>query len=68
MCEGQETPLCVEWCLNDVLVLEEREEVVENQPSLDQMEAGIDALIERFGLDSVENAVARMAGKDSHFK
>jgi len=28
MCEGEEEPLCVKWCMHDALILEEREEEV----------------------------------------
>ena len=31
MCEGEEEPLCVKWCLTDALVLEEREEEVDDE-------------------------------------
>ena len=29
MCEGEEEPLCVKWCVVDALIYEEREEEVE---------------------------------------
>ena len=31
MCEGEEEPLCVKWCINDALICEEREEEVEEE-------------------------------------
>ena len=31
MCEGEEEPLCVKWCLVDALTYEEREEEVEEE-------------------------------------
>lgn len=60
MCEGEEQPLCVEWCLNNVLTYEEREEEVEEEVLTDEIETGLDALIDKFGRDKVESAIARM--------
>ena len=60
MCEGEEMPLCVEWCLNDVLIYEEREEEVEEQIEIDEMTAGLEALMDTFGLEKIEAACARM--------
>ncbi len=64
MCEGEERPLCVQWCLNDVLIYEEREEEVEEAVRMDDMEIGLTAIVDRFGLDKVMDAVARMSRKD----
>ena len=36
MCEGEEKPKCVEWCLNDVLTYEEREEEVEEEVEMEE--------------------------------
>jgi benzoyl-CoA reductase subunit BamC len=33
MCEGEDEPLCVKWCLVDALTYEEREEEVEEEES-----------------------------------
>ncbi len=64
MCEGEEEgPLCVRWCLNDVLTLEEREEEVEEQAEITDVEAGLVALIDKYGLDKIEGAVARLLQK-----
>jgi len=55
-----EEPMCVQWCLNDALTYEEREEeVAEEEPALDELELGIDALVERFGIEKVAEALAR---------
>jgi benzoyl-CoA reductase subunit BamC len=59
MCEGEETPLCVKWCLNDVLVYEEREEEVEEGIEMEELEVGIEALTAKFGLDKVRNTILR---------
>ena len=61
MCEGQEKPLCVEWCLNEVLTYEEREEEVEEVPALNELEAGLNALIDKYGLENIGTAVARIS-------
>jgi benzoyl-CoA reductase subunit BamC len=61
LCEGEEKPLCVEWCLNDVLIYEEREEEeVEDEMPLSEIDAGLDALISKYGFDKVKSAVTRM--------
>lgn len=61
MCEGLEKPLCVEKCLNQVLMVEEREEEVEAQASPEELELGIDALLDKFGLDRLQDVLARRA-------
>ncbi len=64
MCEEEEGgPLCVEWCLNDVLTLEEREEDVDEQVEMNEMEAGLDALIDQYGFDKVQTACTRISQK-----
>jgi len=61
LCEGEEKPLCVEWCLNDVLIYEEREEEVDEEAILDELETGLEALVNKYGLDKVETAAVRLA-------
>ena len=65
MCEDEPPlakPKCVEWCLNDALIFEEREEEVEEpEASPLDIEIGIEALIDKHGLQQVLDAVARMA-------
>lgn len=62
MCEGEEGgPLCVQWCLNDVLIYEEREEEVEEKESPEDMELGLRALADQYGLDKIMETVARMS-------
>jgi benzoyl-CoA reductase subunit BamC len=63
MCEGEKMPLCVEWCLNDVLIYEEREVEEEEQLELSELDASLDSLINKFGMDQVESAYGRMAHK-----
>jgi benzoyl-CoA reductase subunit BamC len=65
MCEGEEGgPLCVQWCLNDVLILEEREEEVEEQVEIGEMEVALSSLIDKYGVDKVGTAIARMSRSD----
>jgi benzoyl-CoA reductase subunit BamC len=60
MCEGQEEPWCTKMCLVDALTCEEREEEVEEE-SREEMEIGLEALADRYGLDKIIGAVARMS-------
>jgi benzoyl-CoA reductase subunit BamC len=67
MCEDdppQEKPLCVQWCINDALTYEEREEEVEEEVMLDEMEIGLESLVDKYGMQKVKDAVARMSQKD----
>jgi benzoyl-CoA reductase subunit BamC len=61
MCEGEEEPLCVKWCLNDALIYEEREEEVEEEESPEEMEIGLEALANKYGLDKIMDTVVRMS-------
>ena len=66
MCEDdppQEKPLCVQWCLNDALTYEEREEEVEEEVKLGEMEIGLESMVDKYGLQKVIDTVARMAKK-----
>ncbi|MFZ3101353.1 MAG: (4Fe-4S)-binding protein [Desulfitobacteriaceae bacterium] len=63
MCEGEEKPLCVQWCINDVLIYEEREEEVEEEVKLGEMEIGLKSLVDNFGLQKLVDTVARMSQK-----
>ncbi len=67
MCESDpplEKPMCVQWCLNDALTYEEREEEVEDDVKLDEMEIGLESLVNKYGLEKVVNTVARMSKKE----
>ena len=62
MCEGEEEPLCVKWCLVNALIYEEREEEVEEEEGkLEEMEIGLESLADKYGLDKLIDAVTRMA-------
>jgi benzoyl-CoA reductase subunit BamC len=60
MCEGEEEPLCVQWCLNDALIYEEREEEVEESEAPEDLEVGLEALAKKYGMQKVMETVARM--------
>ena len=70
MCQSDptlETPVCVDWCVRDVLTFEEREVEVdeeEEQPKLDEMKLGLKTLADRYGLQEIRDAVTRMSQKD----
>ena len=64
MCEGEDEPLCVKWCLVDALTYEERIEEVDDADSMEELETGLDALVNKFGMDKIMDSVARMAKKD----
>jgi benzoyl-CoA reductase subunit BamC len=59
MCEGEEQPLCVQWCLTNVLTYEEREEEVDEAVEISAAEAGVDALIDQYGTAKVAEILAR---------
>jgi benzoyl-CoA reductase subunit BamC len=62
MCEGEEEPLCVKWCLVNALTVSERE--VEDKPEevkREEMEIGLEALVKRHGLEKVLDTVARVS-------
>lgn len=61
MCEGEATPLCVEWCLNDVLTYQEREEEVEEAPVMGDLEMGLEALVDRYGLEKLTSLLTRLS-------
>jgi len=62
MCEGEEEPLCVKWCLVDALTVSVREVEVKNEEvKREEMEVGLEALIKRHGIDKVVDTVAHMS-------
>ncbi len=66
-CESDPTleePMCVQWCLADALVYEEREvEVDDDEVSVDEVDIGLEALVDRHGWQKIVDAVARMRKK-----
>ena len=67
MCENDpplSEPMCVQWCLNDALTYEEREEEVEEEVKLEDVEIGLESMVDKYGLQKVMDTVARMAQKE----
>ncbi len=56
-------PMCVQWCITDALTYVEREEEVEeeNAAQPEELETGLEALADKFGLEKIAEAVARLA-------
>ncbi len=64
MCEGEDEPLCVKWCLADALIYEEREEEVEEEAEeeeIEDLEIGLEALASKYGMQKILDTVARMS-------
>lgn len=64
MCESDpslEKPMCVQWCLNDALVFEVREEEIEEDTKHEDLEIGLESLANKYGLDKIIEIVARMS-------
>jgi benzoyl-CoA reductase subunit BamC len=66
MCESDpplEEPMCVKWCLADALTYEEREEVIDEdeEEKREEIETGLESLINKYGMKQVKEMVARMA-------
>ena len=68
MCESDpplEEPLCVKWCHAEALIYEEREETVpEDQEEQEDMEIGLESLADKYGLQTIMDALSRMSEKD----
>lgn len=64
MCEGEDEPQCVKVCLVDALTYEEREEEVEAQEEQEELDIGLEALANKYGLHKIMDAVDRMKKKD----
>jgi len=64
MCEDitpQKEPMCVQVCRTGALTYVEYEEECEETATPDEMDLGLESLADRYGLDKVMKAVARMA-------
>ena len=67
MCEDepeQEQPLCVKWCVHDALIYEVREEEVDEAEELDDVEVGIQSLVDKHGLVKLVETITRMTAKE----
>jgi benzoyl-CoA reductase subunit BamC len=56
-----EKPLCVQWCLVNALTYEEREEEGEEEARPEDVEIGVESLVDKYGLEKVLNTVGRMS-------
>jgi len=66
MCEDDpplDEPMCAKWCLVDAITYEEREEEVEEEAKPDEMDSGVQALIDKYGWEKVLDAVYRLSKK-----
>jgi benzoyl-CoA reductase subunit BamC len=66
MCESDpplDEPMCVKWCLADALVYEVREEEVEEGEDQEELQVGLASLVDRFGLEKLQDTLARMRVK-----
>ena len=66
MCESDPTlpqPLCVQWCLANALVYEEREEEIERGADLDDVDVGLEALANKHGWQAVLDTASRLSKK-----
>jgi benzoyl-CoA reductase subunit BamC len=67
MCESDPPlarPMCVEWCLAEALVYEEREEeVAAEETTREELEIGLEALLNKYGKQRLLDTVARVAKK-----
>lgn len=68
MCEGEDEPLCVKWCLVDALTLEEREEDVEEQEEMEDLEIGLESLADKYGMQTLMDTLARLSEDDKSKK
>jgi benzoyl-CoA reductase subunit BamC len=65
MCESDPPlaePMCVQWCLADALTYEEREvEVEEEEEKREEMEIGLESLVNKYGFQKIMDTIARMS-------
>ena len=64
MCESdpaQEKPLCVQWWLNEALIFEQREVETEGDNKQEELEIGLEALANKYGLSKIKDIVTRMS-------
>ena len=66
MCESDPTlekPMCVQWCINDALIFEEREVEVEEDVKQEELEIGLESLANKYGLKKMTEIIAKMSSE-----
>jgi benzoyl-CoA reductase subunit BamC len=53
--------MCVQWCINDALTYEEKEEEADEDEKPGEMETGLESLVDKFGLSKIVDSLARMS-------
>lgn len=62
LCDGEDEPLCVKWCLVGALEVVEREvDVPDEEEKQGELEIGLESLVKRFGADKVNDIVAQIS-------
>jgi benzoyl-CoA reductase subunit BamC len=64
MCESDPSlkePMCVQKCLMDALTYEEREEEVEEEVRQEDVEIGLESMIDKYGLQKIMDTVSRLS-------
>ena len=64
MCESDpslEKPMCVQWCLNEALIYEEREVETGEENKQDELEIGLESLANKYGLHKIMDIITRMS-------
>lgn len=64
MCEANpplSEPMCVQWCVPNALTYEEVEVEGEEEEKPGEMEIGLEALVNKYGLKTVTDTVARIS-------
>ena len=64
MCESDpslEKPMCVQWCLNEALIYEEREVETGEENKQDELQIGLESLANKYGLHKIMDIVTRMS-------
>jgi benzoyl-CoA reductase subunit BamC len=64
MCEDEpplSEPMCVQACVFGALIYEEREEEVVEEEKQEEIDIGLEALINKYGFDKVKDTLARVS-------
>ena len=67
MCESDPSltePMCVQWCLADALVYEEREEEVEVVEEPEEIAIGLEAMANKFGWQKILDTAVRLSKEE----